>query len=91
MATIQIPKALGDLAGGQTRILLDARTPSELIVALKRSHPALHDALVAENGALRPFITLVVDGEVIVDPLALTHLPLTEGSQVRLLSAIAGG
>ena len=91
MPTIRIPKLLSEHAGGAHSIHLNATTPNELLVELKRVHPALHEALVADNGALRPFITLIVDGEVIVDPLALGELSLADTAEVRLLSAIAGG
>jgi hypothetical protein len=91
MPIVHIPKALTELANGHSRIELQGQTPSELILEMRRAHPALHNALVGDNGSLRPFITLIIDGEVVVDPSAISAWRLAPLSEVRMLSAIAGG
>ena len=87
MPVIWIPALLRDLTAGKERVTVPGRTLRHAIDELEMCYPGLK-ARLFEADQLRPDISVVVDG-------AVTHLrlrqPLSENSEVHLLSAISGG
>ncbi len=87
MPVIWIPALLRDLTDGKERITLSGDTLRDAIDELEARHPGIKARLL-QGDQLRPDISVVVDGT--VSRLRLRQ-PLSENSEVHLLSAISGG
>lgn len=87
MAIAWIPPLLRDLSGGLERLEIPGATVREVIDQLDQRFPGMRERLIADD-ALRPGITVVVDG--VVSRKRLRH-PLNERSEVHFLPAISGG
>jgi molybdopterin synthase sulfur carrier subunit len=85
VATVVLPGTLAAEAGGQKRFELDAATVGDALRQLPVSN-----LLFDERGELRRLINVFVDG---IDARggALLDEPLTRGSEVRVVGAVAGG
>jgi molybdopterin converting factor small subunit len=85
VAIVLLPATLAAEAGGQKRFELDASTVGQALRELP-----LTNLLFDESGELRRLVNVYVDG---VDARGgrLLDEPLTEGSEVRIVGAVAGG
>ena len=85
MAVVLLPAVLAAEAGGRKRFELEAATVCEALQALP-----VRNLLFDEAGELRRLINVYVDG---VDARGgrLLDEPLQEGSEVRIVGAVAGG
>jgi MoaD family protein len=86
---VRIPTILRQYTGGSKSIVGAGETLSELLGDLDARHPGLSDRLV-ENGSLRRFVNVYVNDED-VRFLGGLDTPLTDGDQVTVLPAVAGG
>lgn len=88
--SVMIPTPLRQLTGGAAEVTATGSTVSELIANLEQQHPGLKNRLCDDDGDLRRFVNLYVDGEDIrfIDGLAT---PVKPGSKVSIVPAIAGG
>jgi molybdopterin synthase sulfur carrier subunit len=87
LATVFIPSALRQTAGGASQVSVPGATVREVIRNLEERHPGLKTHLV-ENGKLKPNISVFVDGE----PGTIGLLePVGNDSEVHFIPAIAGG
>jgi cysteine synthase B len=89
VSRIRIPPTLRDQVGGAREIDASGGTVRELLADLAERFPAL-GRHVLENGGIAPFVNVYVDNE---DVRTLDGLdtPVSEGSTVILLPAMAGG
>lgn len=87
---VRIPTPLRSLTNNQDVVTVDASTVSEMIERLDEQFPGIKRRLCEEDGQLRQFINIFVDGE---DIRFLNGLetPLEESSEVSIIPAIAGG
>jgi molybdopterin synthase sulfur carrier subunit len=88
--TVLIPSPLRDLTGGRDRIELEARTVDEAFDLIRRTEPLLAGRLFADDGRVRGFINVFVDGT------ELRHLEggrrdLRPGSVLSVVPSVAGG
>ncbi|MCL1956111.1 MAG: molybdopterin-synthase adenylyltransferase MoeB [Fibromonadales bacterium] len=90
MIKIQIPYALRTFTGRNAEVEVEGSTAGEAIKALAEAHPALKTHLFAEDGQLRNFINLFVDGTNINNLQGL-NTPIKENGEMMLVPAIAGG
>ena len=79
---ILLPSLLAREAGGEGRFETDAATVREALQGLP-----IRDLLFDERGTLRPLVNVYVD-RTQVDDLATS---VSEGSEIRLVAAVAGG
>ena len=87
MATVVLPRSLVVLfPGAERKVGVDGSTVAELIGALDRRWPGVHDRLCERDTALREFINVYVDGL----PAGL-ETPVAPRSTVHILPAVAGG
>ena len=85
MAVVLLPTLLAREAGGERRFELDAATIGEALRALP-----VRDLCIDEHGELRRLVNVYVDGSDIRGGAGL-ETPLRGDSEVRVVTAIAGG
>jgi MoaD family protein len=88
--TVKLPTQLRDAAGGATAAQVDGTTVGEALEALYTEHGELRGRLADDDGGLRRFVNVYLGGE---DIRFLEGLdtPLTDGDEVTILPAVAGG
>jgi sulfur-carrier protein len=87
---VKIPTQLRTAAGGESELQVEGGTVGEVLDALFERHGELRDRLSDDNGGLRRFVNVYVDGEDIrfADGLETT---VADGDEVQILPAVAGG
>lgn len=85
MAVVRLPALLARESGGQRVFELDAETLEEALRALP-----VRDLCLDEHGELRRLVNVFVDGQDVRGGAELAT-PLTERSEVLVVTAIAGG
>jgi molybdopterin synthase sulfur carrier subunit len=87
---VRIPSPLKKLAGGQDVIKAEGETVGEVVQRLVETYPDLKEKLLDEQGTIRRFINIYVNGK---DTRFIRGLetPLKEGDQLSIVPAIAGG
>jgi molybdopterin synthase sulfur carrier subunit len=86
---VRIPTILRTYTGGEKAVDATGSSLSALIDDLEANHPGLKDHLV-ENGDLRRFVNVYVNDED-VRFIGGLEAPVSEGDQVVVLPAVAGG
>jgi sulfur-carrier protein len=86
---VRIPTILRTYTDDQKSVQASGSSLSALIDDLEASHPGLKDRLI-EGGDLRRFVNVYVNDED-VRFLGGLEAPLTDGDQVVVLPAVAGG
>ncbi len=87
MAQVWIPPLARDLTGGQETVSVLGANVGQVIEALEQQFPGVR-ARLSPDGALRPGLAVIVDGEVGRFGLLEAVGP---NSEVHFLPAIAGG
>lgn len=87
---VLIPTPLRKFTGDQETVSADADSVATLMKALDAAHPGLGKPLLDEQGNLRRFVNLYVNGED-VRFLQNKDTPLKDGDEVSIVPAIAGG
>jgi molybdopterin converting factor small subunit len=90
---VRIPTILRTYTGGEKAVTGDGGSLAALIEDLEAKHPGLKDRLVEEkNGAddLRRFVNIYINDED-VRFMGGLEAPLSDGDQVVVLPAVAGG
>ena len=88
--TINIPTALRQFTGGNSRIELDATTASEALDRLTSLHADLRRHLYDDKNALRSFVNIYVNDEDVRHQSG-GDTPLKDGDTVMIVPSIAGG
>ena len=89
-ATVRIPGPLRRLAGGQDKVSVDGTSINEIISSLDAQFPGIRERLCDEQGKLRRFVNIYVNGEDIrlLDGLDSS---IASGDEISIVPAIAGG
>jgi MoaD family protein len=88
--TVKIPTQLRAAAGGEGETQVEGKTVREVLDALFDVHAELRDRLADDQGALRRFVNVYVGGEDIRFGEGL-DTPVSDGDEVQILPAVAGG
>ena len=88
--TIRIPVLLRPLVDGKTELSVESGTVSEILGRVVTDYPGVKDRLYDENGKLRRFINIYVNGEDI-RYLSGEATQLKDGDEISIVPAIAGG
>jgi molybdopterin converting factor small subunit len=91
--TVVLPGALRQYSGGVSSIdvqLAEGSTLADLFEALSAVQPALTRRLRDEQGALRRYVNVYVDGED-VRTAGGVAAPVPSGAEVLVLPSVAGG
>ncbi|MHB8682712.1 MAG: MoaD/ThiS family protein [Dehalococcoidia bacterium] len=86
MPRVLLPALLQPLAGGASSVAASGATLRTVIEDLDRQCPGLRDRIV-DAGAIRPDVMIAIDADEVRD----LDAPVSAGSEVRILPAIAGG
>jgi molybdopterin synthase sulfur carrier subunit len=90
--TVRLPTQLRDATGGSGEVVVpvDGGTVVSVMEALFAEHRELRERLTDEDGELRRFVNLYVDGEDIRFAEGL-ETTVADGGEVQVLPAVAGG
>jgi MoaD family protein len=87
--TIKIPAQLRAATAGEEEVEVDGNTVGEALDAVFNAYADLRER-ITEDGTLRRFVNVYVSGEDIRFQDGL-DTPLTDGDEVTILPAVAGG
>ncbi len=87
---VRIPTPLRRMTNGQDKVELQESRLSELIENLETSYPGFKERLIDENGELRYFVNIYLNGE---DVRFLEGLDTAAaaGDEISIVPAVAGG
>jgi sulfur-carrier protein len=87
---VKIPTQLRAAAGGEAETELDGATVQEVLDGLFARFEELRARIADDDGSLRRFVNVYLAGEDIryLDGLAT---PVTDGAELTILPAVAGG
>jgi MoaD family protein len=88
--SLKIPTALKGFTDGLSSLDLEGNTVGELLKDLSQKYPDLTPHLYDEQGAVRSYVNVFVDGSNIKNLKGL-DTELKTGQTVMLVPAIAGG
>jgi molybdopterin synthase sulfur carrier subunit len=88
--TVKLPTQLRAAVGGASSVASSGATVGEVLDGVYGEHPELKDRIADESGELRRFVNVYIGGEDIrfLDGLAT---PVSDGGEVQILPAVAGG
>jgi sulfur-carrier protein len=88
--TVKIPPQLRAATGGDGAVQADGSTVGEVLDAVYATHGELRDRVAEDDGAIRRFVNVFLDGEDIrfLDGLGT---PVSDGAELTILPAVAGG
>jgi molybdopterin synthase sulfur carrier subunit len=90
MSTVRIPPTLRTETGGERQVPASGGTVRELLDDLMTRFPGLRSQLV-EDDEVAPFVNVYLEGEDVRTLPEGFDAPVSEGSTVILLPAMAGG
>ena len=87
---VRIPTPLRRMTNGQDKVEMQESKLADLIESLESSYPGFKERLVDENGDLRYFVNIYVNGE---DVRFLDGLDTStaSGDEISIVPAVAGG
>jgi molybdopterin synthase sulfur carrier subunit len=90
MARIRIPMPLRKLTNDTDIVTTDASTLAEAVDRLEADYPGIKERLVGDDGEIRRFVNIYVNGE---DVRFLSNLStaLKASDEVSIVPAVAGG
>ncbi len=88
--TVRIPTPLRRMTNGQDKVEMEESTLSSMIEGLESSYPGIKERLIDENGELRYFVNIYLNGE---DVRFLDGLDTSaaSGDEISIVPAVAGG
>lgn len=90
MTQVRVPTPLRKFTGGAEAVEAEGADVAALIRDLDSRHPGIRDRICDEQGAVRRFVNIFVNGE---DIRFLQNLetPVKSGDEISIVPAIAGG
>jgi molybdopterin synthase sulfur carrier subunit len=88
--TVRVPTPLRRVANGSKDVQASGGTVSALIDDLEKNYPGFKDRLCEDDGSLKRFINLYVNGEDIRYASGL-ETSLKDGDEVSIIPAVSGG
>jgi molybdopterin synthase sulfur carrier subunit len=87
---VRIPTPLRRLTNGQDKVNVDGDSLGGVIDAMNEQYPGLRDRICDDQGQLRNFVNVYVNGEDVRFLQGLDTLT-TAGDEVSVVPAVAGG
>ncbi len=88
--TVRIPTPLRRMTGGANKVELEVADLSQMIDRLESDYPGFKERLLDEEGELRYFVNIYVNGEDIRFDQGL-GTAIKSGDEVSIVPAVAGG
>ncbi|MGH7964506.1 MAG: ubiquitin-like small modifier protein 1 [Candidatus Binatia bacterium] len=87
---VRIPTPLRRFTGGAEEVSVSGATVAALVTDLERNHPGIRERICDQEGKVRRFVNIFVNGD---DIRFLNNLDTTvkDGDEVSIVPAIAGG
>ena len=87
---VRIPTPLRRMTNGQDKVEVESSTLGGMVDSLEASYPGFKERLLDENGELRYFVNIYLNGE---DVRFLQGLDtaVSTGDEVSIVPAVAGG
>jgi molybdopterin synthase sulfur carrier subunit len=89
-AIIRIPTPLRKITNGESKINIMPGTLNETINLLENQYPGFKEKICDENGNLRSFVNIYIDGEDIRFIKGM-DTEIIQNSDVSIVPAVAGG
>ena len=87
---VRIPTPLRPLVGGQDAVRVSGANLQDCIDALESQFPGMRERLCDDDGELRRFVNIYINGED-VRFLSGLETQLNTGDEVSIVPAVAGG
>jgi molybdopterin converting factor small subunit len=87
---VQVPASLRELTGGREEITVEAGTVDEVLDLIRSTEPLLAGHLFADDGRLRGYINVFVDGTELRH-LGAGHRDVGAGAVFSIVPSVAGG
>jgi molybdopterin synthase sulfur carrier subunit len=87
---VRIPTPLRRMTGGKDKVEVESSTLGEMVDTLESEYPGFKERLVDENGELRYFVNIYVNGED-VRFLQGLETSTSTGDEISIVPAVAGG
>ena len=87
---VRIPTPLRRMTGGADKVELEVADLSQMIDRLESDYPGFKERLLDEEGELRYFVNIYVNGEDIRFDQGL-NTAIKSGDEVSIVPAVAGG
>ena len=89
-ATVKIPTPLRKLTNNETSVDADGTTVEQIVESLESAYPGMRERLVDDNGDLRHFVNIYLNGEDIryIDGLKSS---VSDNDELSIVPAVAGG
>ena len=87
---VRIPTPLRRMTNGQSNVEIESADLGELVEKLNSEFPGFKDRLVDENGELRYYVSIYLNGEDVrfLDGMSTST---NEGDEISIVPAVAGG
>ena len=89
-AKVRIPAPLRKLTKEQAVVDVAGKTVDEVLANLEKNYPGMKERICDENGQIRRFINVFVNGEDIRFKDG-SKTAVAEGAEISIIPAIAGG
>ena len=88
--TVKIPTPLRKLTNGETSVTAEGATVGEIVDSLQASYPGIQERLIDDEGGLRHFVNIYLDGEDVryLDGL---NSSVRDNAELSIVPAVAGG
>ena len=89
-ATVKIPTPLRKLTNNETSVDADGTTVRQIVESLESTYPGMRERLIDDNGDLRHFVNIYLNGEDIryIDGLTSS---VSDNDELSIVPAVAGG
>lgn len=87
---VRIPTPLRRVTNGQDKVNVEGSTLGEVVGSLENEFPGIKERLCDEQGELRNFVNVYVNGED-VRFLEGLNTATKEGDEISIVPAVAGG
>ena len=87
---VKIPTPLRKLTDGVSTVNVEGNNIEKVISNLESEYPGILERLCDENGQLRAFVNIFVNGEDI-RYLSGMESAITDGDEISIVPAVAGG
>ena len=89
-ATVKIPTPLRKLTNNETSVDAVGKTIEQIVESLDSAYPGMRERLIDDNGDLRHFVNIYLNGEDIryIDGL---QSPVSDNDELSIVPAVAGG